>query len=176
MPVSEKPRKYAQNHDVAGWQPGSAGGDEMVRAALATACAVLLAAACGGNSPSPVPGGTAEADSGLASTLQVRVSGDTVRFDLYVTNSTGSAVELEFPSSQRFDFAVETEGGERLWTWSAARSFAQVTGTETLAAGQTLQHAAEWVADGGRSGRFVAVGWLTTSTPRVERRSYFELP
>ena len=140
------------------------------------ALAAVLAAGC---TKTVGPTGSlvrsAAADEEMASSLQVRVSGNSVRMDLYVTNSTSADMPLEYPTAQRYDFEVQTPSGERLWRWSDGRMFAQVAGTEALGAGQTLQHGAAW--DGGsRRGRYVAVARLTAANRSVERRAFFDVP
>lgn len=109
------------------------------------------------------------ADAGelpLAGSLEVQLSRDTAYVTLHVTNATDAAVLLEYPSTQRYDFEVRTAAGETLWTWSAARSFAQVLTEERLEAGASLRYSAAWAP--AQPGSYVAVGRLTsTSHPLV---------
>lgn len=122
----------------------------------------------------PGEGEEAGVAEGLASTLEVQVEGDQVRFTLSVTNATEAPIRLDFPSSQRYDFAVERPSGEIVWTWSAARSFAQMLGEETLAPGETVTYSERWDDPAG-AGRYVAVGRLTAMNVEVERRASFDL-
>ncbi len=136
--------------------------------------------ACGTPPPDrteELPGDTARpvADGPLANTLSVRVSEDSVAFRLDVTNATAEPVVLEFGSSQRYDFAVESEAGAVEWRWSADRSFAQVLGADTLNAGETVTYEATW-AHAGRTGVYEAVAWLVSGSHPVELRTEFELP
>src|SRR5690606_32345173 len=100
------------------------GGDvgRLVNAAVA---GMLAAAGCAQEVPDPPVGGAeggavAEEAPGaaLASSLNVRVEGDSVRFALLVMNPSGPTQVLEFPTAQRMDFAVETPEGEVVWQWS----------------------------------------------------------
>ncbi len=118
-----------------------------------------------------VMGGSVE---GLTATMQVEASGDVAQLTLHVTNSTSAPIELEFSSGQRYDFRVTTESGETLWTWSADKSFMQALGTETLEAGGTVRFSESWAA-GGRRGRFIAVGQLTSTSHPAMQSVYFEL-
>lgn len=111
----------------------------------------------------------------LASTLSVRVSEDSVAFELAVTNAMIEPVVVEFGSSQRYDFAVEGADGSVEWRWSADRTFAQVVGADTLAPGATRTYGAAW-AHAGRTGVYEAVAWLVSATHPVELRTDIELP
>ena len=46
-----------------------------------------------------------------------------------------------------------------MWTWSAARSFAQVLTADTVAAGDSRRYAVTW-EPGGLTGTFMAAGRL----------------
>jgi hypothetical protein len=139
------------------------------------ALVALLGVGCA--RPAGSGAGAADTDStaDLASSLQVRVVGDSVRLDLFVTNSTASPIDLNFPSGQRYEFEIRTPEGARVWRWSAERMFTQALGTETLAAGGTLHHSATW-AHGARRGRFIAEGSVPSTNHRVSRTTEFELP
>jgi hypothetical protein len=141
---------------------------------------VLLAAAlgCGANdapetSPPDTDGGAVGATS-LASSVEVEVAGDTVRMVLHVTNPTNQPVALEFPSGQRYDFAVRTTAGADVWTWSADKTFAQMLGTETIAPGATLDYTETWTP-GGQRGSFVAIASLTSTSHPVREQAGFTL-
>jgi hypothetical protein len=110
----------------------------------------------------------------LAGSLEVQVVGDTVWLGLHVTNTGAAPLELQFSSSQRFDFQVQTLAGETVWSWSADRSFAQVLGSERLEPGATWHEAVQWIATGLR-GEHVAVGRLVSLDHPVELTARFEL-
>ena len=136
--------------------------------------AALVAGLAGCAAPAGTPPSADVAPGPLAASLQIGVTEDSVRFNLYVTNTSAVGMELNFGSAQRYDFAVETTDGDEIWRWSTDRAFAQVTGQETLAPGESLQYEASWVP-GTRTGTYVAIAELR-SAPRIERRMQFQLP
>ena len=136
--------------------------------------AVLAFGGCNRQPDGQLPEPQQERSVTLATSLEVEVAADVVRLTLHVTNPTTAAVRLEFPSAQRYDFAVLTTGGEEVWRWSADQMFAQVVGTETVPPSGTLRYRAEW-RPGGRKGAFVALGVLTAQQHRSEQRSEFEV-
>src|SRR5690606_25380716 len=135
----------------------------------------MAAAGCAPGEPEPPAGGTdagpvgsaAGSDSPLASSLNVQVDGDSVRFALMVSNASGSPEVLEFTSAQRMDFVVETMDGEPVWQWSAGNAFAQVMGSDTLSAGGSRAYEVTW-SPGGRRGRHIAIGRVTSSNTPIE--------
>lgn len=151
---------------------------------IAAALAGLVALGCARGEPEP-PADEAEdsvvgeADGvvgeGLASSLNVRVESDTVRFTLSLTNAAAAERVLEYPTAQRADFAVETPAGEVVWQWSEGMGFAQMMGADTLAASASRAYDAVW-SPGGRTGRHIAVGRLTSLNSPVELRTEFEIP
>ena len=109
----------------------------------------------------------------LASSLQVEVTASDVRLVFHITNPSNQPVVLEFSSGQRYDFAVRNATGD-LWRWSAAQSFIQSLGTETIPAGGSLRYSEVWPA-GQRTGSFTATAQLTASNYPVEQRTEFEI-
>jgi hypothetical protein len=140
---------------------------------------LIAAAACAPPESEPEEAGpppaAAPTETGLVASLTTSVEADTVRFELHLTNMTEDTVQLEFPSSQRFDFEVRGADGASAWRWSAARSFAQVVGAEPVAPGATVTYGATW-EPGGRSGGHTVVGWVTSTNRPIELRTEFELP
>ena len=143
--------------------------------------AALLAAlatgwvACTPRESAEMTDGAAESNAGtLVTTMEVEAGGEMVRLTLHVTNPTTEPVDLEFPSSQRYDFAISRVDGESVWHWSAARSFAQALGTETLPGGGSLRYEAEWPSE-GRSGEYVATGEVTALNHDIRQSVRFEL-
>lgn len=154
----------------------------MGRLVNAAVAGMLAAAGCAQEVPDPPVGGAeggavAEEAPGaaLASSLNVRVEGDSVRFALLVMNPSGPTQVLEFPTAQRMDFAVETPEGEVVWQWSAGLGFAQMLGADTLSAGSSREYEAVWTPS-GRSGRHIAVGRVTSTNLPIELRTEFEIP
>lgn len=139
-------------------------------------CLALLLAAC-------IPavengadvGGGAVSPPELGSTLNVRMTGDSVHFELHVTNVTQARLGLEFASAQRHDFEVLTAAGARVWRWSDEYMFAQVMGREEFAPGESRVFRGAW-APGAQTGEFTAVGRLVATNLPVELRTAVRLP
>jgi hypothetical protein len=110
----------------------------------------------------------------LVPSLSVQVRDDSVQFRLDITNATAAPLVLEFSSAQRADFAVEDAAGAEIWRWSAGQGFAQVLGSETLAAGETRTWDTAWEA-GERNGEFTAIALLTSTSHPVTLRTAFDL-
>jgi Intracellular proteinase inhibitor len=75
--------------------------------------------------------------------------------------ATGAPLELNFPSSQRVDFAIRNEQGETVYFWSATRLFAAVIGKETVGPGE--RNWAEVIPANLAPGKYTLEGWLTTT-------------
>ncbi|HSK20736.1 MAG TPA: BsuPI-related putative proteinase inhibitor [Longimicrobiales bacterium] len=136
--------------------------------------AVVLAVSCAPR-PEPVMDAGPGSPPELGSSLNVRVVEDTVVLEIHITNVASSPITLEFPSSQRYDFAVSTAEGESVWRWSAARSFMQVLGSEELQPGESRRYSETWVGSGeGRE--YVATGWVVSTSYPVELRTTFRVP
>lgn len=138
---------------------------------MAVATTVVL-----GCAPSTSDGAEGALEQGLVHSLNVHVEPEAVRFTLQLTNASGSAAVVTFPTAQRYDFVVETPAGAEVWRWSADRVFAQVVESDTLAAGATELYEAAWAVVGRRPGRYMAVGRVTSSSTPVELRTEFEIP
>ena len=139
---------------------------------------LLLVLGCGGNhnaEPDPADAAASEDQAmALASSVEVEVRGDSVRMVLHVTNPTNQPVVLEFSSGQRYDFAVRTEQGADVWRWSADKSFMQALGSETIPPGGTVDYGESW-APGNRTGSFVAIAELTSTSHRIQEQAAFQL-
>jgi hypothetical protein len=148
----------------------------MVKASAAVLLFFLLG--CGGNSGAAIDPADAAAEgkpaSGLVSSVEVEVRGDSVQMVLHVTNPTDRPVVLEFSSGQRYDFAVRSGTGQDVWRWSADKSFLQALGSETIPAGGTVDYS-EWWAAGNRTGSFVAIAELTSTRHRIQEQAAFQL-
>jgi hypothetical protein len=147
---------------------------ENVRAGKAILALVVVAACRGGGNRVEVAAG-AGGPLELGSSMNVRVLGDTVRFEMHITNATGSQVAVSFRSAQRYDFVVTRGSGEEVWRASSGMMFAQVATTETLSAGETKRFEASWIAR-GQTGDYVATARLTSTNYPVELRTVFRLP
>ena len=138
---------------------------------LAVAAGVAVGCTAAPGPGSEQMGGSPEE---LGSALNVTVAGDSVRLELHVTNATEAPLLLEFPTSQRYDFAV-LEGGAEVWRWSSDMMFAQALGTEELLPGESRRYMTNWPVP-GRAGDYVAEGRLTSTNYPVALRTSFRLP
>lgn len=150
----------------------------MIRIAVVLGAAAVLG--CGvKDAPEvnrPNGDGAAVGAAALASSVEVEVDANTVRMVLHVTNPTNRPVTLEFSSGQRYDFAIRTAAGADVWTWSADKMFAQVTGTETIAPGATLDYAETWTPAAGHKGSFVAIARLASTSHPIREQAAFQIP
>ena len=55
-----------------------------------------------------------------------------IKMTLKVFNYTQEDITFHFNTSQRYDFIVEDEEGNEVWSWSKDRMFAMVLGGENL--------------------------------------------
>jgi hypothetical protein len=122
-------------------------------------------AAC---SPKVAP--SAGSPSELGSSFNVLVAGDSVVFELHITNATTRPIALEFATSQRYDVEIWSNGS-RVWRWSDGKSFAQVLGEEAMAPGETRRYTAAWHPSG--PGAWEARGRVTSTNYPVGLRTEF---
>ena len=66
-------------------------------------------------------------------TDKIRYSvGETIMVTLKIFNYTEEDVTLHFNTSQRYDFIIEDEEGNKIWRWSQDMMFTMVLGEESL--------------------------------------------
>lgn len=121
----------------------------------------VLAVACGGDDGGE--GGDGVAGGDLVVDVEVPeplVPGDVV-FTVTVENRGDDDVTLEFSSGQRADVQL-LDGGEAVYTWSAARSFIQALGEETVPAGERIEFELDDVLDVG-PGEYDLVATVTAT-------------
>ena len=148
-------------------------------------CAAAIAVACGPRAHSstttdappaaakPVPDESTTAVS-LASSLEISVK-DGVTLAFHATNRDARRVEVVFPSGQTHDFTILDSAGREVWRWSEGRLFTQALQNRVLAPAETMTWRERW-SPGTRSGTFVAVATLRSSSHPVESRVEFTLP
>lgn len=135
--------------------------------------AALAVGACAGSGDQGEPEGSMPKHD-LVASLEAKVTSSSVRFVFHVTNSGDTPVELTFPSSQRYDFIVETPSGEEVWRWSEGMGFLQALSQDTLPPGESWDMEAVW-DPGERMGEYVATGVLTAREHELRQRTSFEL-
>lgn len=134
------------------------------------AVAAMLAVLAG-CSPAAAP--AEDAPSPLIPSLDVTVEGDSVHMVLHVMSVLDTPVVLEFPTSQRADFWVRGAAGDTVWMWSAARSFAQVVGSEALEPIGRRSYEGSWSP--AAPGEYEAVARLVSTSHPVEITVPFEV-
>ncbi len=82
-------------------------------------------------------------------------------FQYEVENQTEKEVALEFSSSQRFDYSVETNTGEQVYLFSSLAMFMAVMGEETMKPGETLSYEMNLHELGLKAGDYLLTAWLT---------------
>ena len=58
--------------------------------------------------------------------------GEPIKMTLKIFNYTEEDIAFHFNTSQRYDFIIEDEEGNKIWCWSKDMMFAMVLGEETL--------------------------------------------
>lgn len=86
-------------------------------------------------------------------------AGEPIELVLVVTNDGETAVVLDFPNGQRYDFEIFAADGSSVWHWGEEMFFTMMLGRETIAAGGALKWS-ERVEDGLPAGTYRAVGTL----------------
>ncbi|MBP1987459.1 BsuPI-related putative proteinase inhibitor [Halolamina salifodinae] len=99
----------------------------------------------------------------LEATLTSQPRGDSLAFELRVENHGDEAAELSFPDAQRLRVTVSLAAGgddaDPVWRSDADRMFAQVVGTETVPAGESVTFETAWKEP--EPGEYLAVGEVT---------------
>ncbi|WP_180953562.1 BsuPI-related putative proteinase inhibitor [Bacillus sp. T33-2] len=69
---------------------------------------------------------------------------DKAQFDLTLRSDGQNSIELQFPTSQRYEIVVKDETGNRVFQFSEGKAFAQVLGSLTLRPGEDITWKEEW--------------------------------
>jgi len=72
------------------------------------------------------------------------IAGPVVRAEITLSNQSDGDLQLDFRSSQRFDFILEDEAGKVVFQWSADKAFLTVLGVEIVKSGTSLTYAKEF--------------------------------
>ena len=70
--------------------------------------------------------------------------GERITITLKVTNCGDNEANLFFPTTQRYDFSVQNEAGETVWSSSDGVTYEQVLGEEELQPGDSLEYEERW--------------------------------
>ncbi|WP_035571355.1 BsuPI-related putative proteinase inhibitor [Halonatronum saccharophilum] len=103
--------------------------------------------------------------------------GERIRLNIVKTNISNTDIQLSYATGQRVDFRAFREG-ERLWIWSAARVFSQVTRVVTLEPAQSQVFREIWDQsdDDGQQvppGIYRITGWNVAGELRDDRLDVF---
>lgn len=82
----------------------------------------------------------------LATDREHYTPGDVVRVRYRLTNVSGEALTLTFPSGQQYDLALDGSRG-RVWTWSMDKLFPAVVSTRVFAPEETFEFQEDVVLD-----------------------------
>ena len=64
---------------------------------------------------------------------------DTVLLSLWMANLSNRTMQLDYKTSQRYDFQLDLPSGQMLWQWSRDKSFAQMIGKVSLSPNQSVR-------------------------------------
>ena len=84
-----------------------------------------------------------------------------------VKNQTEKEVKLEFSSSQRFDYSVETKTGEQVYLFSSLAMFIAVLGEETVKPGEILSYEIDLHGLDLKAGDYLLTAWMTPKEGKV---------
>ncbi len=132
-------------------------------ALLAILVAILVVApACGDNGEEPSPSSTVvttptptpSPSSGFPFQFEGPIGIDLTTFGVFfeqgetiqlaINIAAQEPTTLYYRTSQRYDLAVIDSQGQEIWRWSLDRAFAQITGEESLDAGEMLSFDEKW--------------------------------
>ncbi|MBB6454154.1 hypothetical protein HNQ94_002605 [Salirhabdus euzebyi] len=86
---------------------------------------------------------------------------DNMNYRYQIFNQTEKELTLEFTSGQRFDYAVDTKDGERVYLFSSLASFIQEVGEEKVKPGEKLSYEINLEEAGLEPGEYVLTVWMT---------------
>lgn len=96
--------------------------------------------------------------------------GEPARFELRLENPFEEALDLFFPSGQRYDFVVRNEQGKEVWRWSADKAFIMIVGTEQFKPGDKRVHEETWDQKASEGMAAVSVPGRYTVTGEINKQ------
>jgi hypothetical protein len=100
-------------------------------------------------------------------------SGEIVKLYVSLTNQGPDKIDLDFSSSQRYDFQI-LKGKVLVWQWSNDLMFAMALESITLKAGETLTFKEKWQSEDATLGLYTLVGRIA-SQPVYEAKCSFTI-
>ena len=101
-------------------------------------------------------------------------AGATLSARLTLRSSSPDPILLNFPSGQSFDFVIRNDNGDTVYSWSAARTFAQIVRNETFGPGEET-YGLSAPLDGLPAGHYTAQGYLTTNPAMYLAQGSFDI-
>jgi hypothetical protein len=119
------------------------------------------------NTPASEGEGSGEAVKGIVAGIiepslsYTQKDGELYEFEFMVKNQTQEVQELEFTSSQRYDYAIKNEAGEVVRLLSSFSTYLQVMGEVTLKQGEELMYVEEISFEDLPTGNYTVEFWIT---------------
>jgi hypothetical protein len=82
-------------------------------------------------------------------------------YEYQIKNQTEEVVTLEFTSSQRFDYSVQTKDGKEIYLFSSVASFLQALGEEKVKQGEELKYEINLHDLQLAQGEYMLTAWMT---------------
>ena len=108
----------------------------------------------------------------LATSFDVALEGEDVRFSYRVVNASAKTVEVNFASGQAYDFVVVDSVGREVWRWSSDRIFTQSVRNKLLGKGEAITASEKWSPS--KTGKWTAIAQLTSSNFPMQEKVAFE--
>jgi hypothetical protein len=113
----------------------------------------------------------------LHPSLRITAAAGDVALVFTVTNISAAPVQLDFRSTQQYDFLVRASvTGALVWQWSAGRGFATMLTSRSLAAGESATFTEHWTPPPTTSGSFSVQALLTSSSHGATAYADFGVP
>lgn len=88
--------------------------------------------------------------------------GEIISLSLMKINLSNETIQLNYNSSQRYDFKLSSSSGRTAWRWSDDKSFTQVLGKISISPGQVIRYTEQTTLPAAiENGRFHVLGWNT---------------
>lgn len=90
--------------------------------------------------------------------------GDKCRVKIKLQNKGRKPFDLEFETSQRFDFILR-KGNKMVWRWSSNKLFATIPSVLTIHPNEYIEFKAEFVLPVKEAGTYTLTGTITAKEP-----------
>jgi len=100
------------------------------------------------------------------------LEGEEVVISITITNNSAHTVELNFMSSQHYDFIISKDGKD-VWRWSQDKMFAMVIESLALKSHETQVYEEKWSSKDASSGRYEVLAMITSQPPYEARCAFY---